>query len=232
MPRPCSICQHADRASIEAAVVAGQSAAAIAAKHRVSDDAVSRHSAAHLPATLVRAAQAVAAVQIEQQADALDLMAELRRCFTRVNLVADACDRWLRDPDDPTRYDVGPRAGDVLVIYLATDDAGKPHQRKAPLDTLLAKLGDGGLQPVGYEVKHADPRELMLKSVAQLRPSVELLAKLVGELDERAVVNVVLSPEWQAVRGALLEALQPYPEARLAVAARLVALDESYAASH
>jgi hypothetical protein len=225
VPRPCTVCQHPERPAIEGAVVAGESAAAIAAKYRVSDDAISRHSAAHLPATLARAAQAVAAVQIEQQADALDVMAELRRCFERVNLVAEACDRWLRDPEEPSRYDVGPRAGDVLVIYLERDAEGKAHQRKAPLDTLLARLIEHGLQPVGYEVKHADPRELMLKAVAQLRPSVELLAKLVGELDDRPIVNVTLSPEWQRIRGGLLEALGPYPEARRAAARRLAAVE-------
>jgi hypothetical protein len=64
-----------------------------------------------------------------------------------------------------------------------------------------------------------------LKAVAQLRPSIELLAKLVGELYERAQTNVTLSPEWLAVRGALLDALGPYPEARTAVAARLVTLE-------
>ena len=44
-------------------------------------------------------------------------MAELRRCFERVNLLFDACDRWLRDADDPSRYDIGPRAAEVLVTY-------------------------------------------------------------------------------------------------------------------
>jgi hypothetical protein len=223
--RPCTVCQHPERAAIEGNLAGGASHRATGAKWGVSRDSVSRHATAHLPETLRRAAHAVAAVQREQQQDALDVMAELRRCFQRVHLVADACHRWLQDPDDPTRYDVGPRAGEVLVIYLQPDDDGKAHQRKAPLDTLLARLLEGGLQPVGYEVKHADPRELMLKAVAQLRPSVELLAKLVGDLDERPQVNVTLSPEWQRIRGAVLDALAPYPDARMAVARRLVAVE-------
>ncbi len=55
---------------------------------------------------------------------------------------------------------------------------------------------------------------------------VELTAKLVGELDERPQVNVLLAPEWLAVRAALLAALRPYPEARVAVAARLAAMEQ------
>src|SRR4051812_16572717 len=121
MPRACTVCRHSDRAAIEAALVAGTSAHQLDAVYRVSHDAITRHRANHLPATLVRAAQAVAAVQVEQTADALDVMAELRRCFERTTLVLDACDRWLRDPADPTRYEIGPRAGDVLVTFEYLD---------------------------------------------------------------------------------------------------------------
>jgi hypothetical protein len=224
MPRACTVCTHPKRAEIEGGIVAGESARALGTLWHVSRMAIARHADAHLADTLVRAAQTVAAVQVDQQQDALDVMAELRRCFERTNLVMDACDRWLRDPEDPSRYDVGPRAGDVMVIYLEHGADGKEHQRKAPLDALLARLGEGGLQPVGYEVKHADPRELVLKAVAQLRPSIELLGELVGELDARGTVNVVVSPEWQQVRSELLAALADYPDARAAVAARLRAL--------
>jgi hypothetical protein len=51
--------------------------------------------------------------------------------------------------------------------------------------------------------------------------NLELLAKLLGELDELPQVNVVLTPEWYALREAILAALVPYGEARSAVAARL-----------
>jgi hypothetical protein len=55
-----------------------------------------------------------------------------------------------------------------------------------------------------------------LGAIREARGNVELLAKLLGELDERPVVNVVLiDPE---VRDAIVRALAPYGEARLAVA--------------
>ena len=196
----------------------------VAARYRVSHDAVSRHIASHLGAVRALVAQSVASAQAEQQ-QALDVMGELRRVFERVNLVMDACDRWLRDPEDPTRYDVGPRAGDVTVIYLEADDQGKSHQRKAPLDQLLVRLTEAGIHPTGWESKQADPRELILKAAAQLRPSIELLAKLVGELDERPTINIALSPEWQATRTRLVAALGPYPDARAAVVAALAQLE-------
>ena len=53
------------------------------------------------------------------------------------------------------------------------------------------------------------------------------IAKLLGQLDERPQVNVLMAPEWLQVRAALLTALTPYADARLAVAAALVSLEAS-----
>jgi hypothetical protein len=59
----------------------------------------------------------------------------------------------------------------------------------------------------------------------EVRTCLELVAKLIGELDERPQINVLLAPEWVQVRAQLLMALRPYPEARVAVAARLASLE-------
>ncbi len=67
--------------------------------------------------------------------------------------------------------------------------------------------------------------DLALKAVDRVQRQIELQAKLLGELDERPQVNVLVAPEWLVVRSTLLEALRAYPEARTAVAARLVALE-------
>src|SRR5262245_35929268 len=58
MPRTCTICTHSDRQAIDRAIVAGESAPTIAAKYRVSDDAILRHSAEHLPERMTKAADA------------------------------------------------------------------------------------------------------------------------------------------------------------------------------
>jgi hypothetical protein len=55
--------------------------------------------------------------------------------------------------------------------------------------------------------------------------SLELLAKLRGELDERAVINVLALPEWMSVREVLLAALAPFPDARVAVGAAMAQLE-------
>lgn len=212
------MCIHSSRQKIDAALVANDSYRDIAGRFNLSRTALLRHKADHIPLRLLRAREA------RELADADGIMAELKRCMERVNLLYDACDRWLRDPDDDSRYDVGPRAEDVNVIYVEVAD-GRSQRRKAKLSLLLARLEDAGVQVDRGEVRHADPRELVLKTHAQLSSSLELLAKLAGELDERPIINVLTAPEWLQVRGLLLEALRPFPDARAAVAARLMAVE-------
>ncbi len=56
-----------------------------------------------------------------------------------------------------------------------------------------------------------------LQGVREARGNVELLAKLSGELDERPVVNVLVSPEWLELRTIIVRTLEPHQEAREAV---------------
>jgi hypothetical protein len=67
--------------------------------------------------------------------------------------------------------------------------------------------------------------ELALKAVDRVQRQIELQAKLLGELDERPQVNVLVAPEWLAVRGVIFAALAPYPEVRAVVAGQLLALE-------
>jgi len=58
MPRRCTVCGDERRLRIEQAVIAGGSIRGIARRFGISDDALSRHAKAHLPAKLKTAAQA------------------------------------------------------------------------------------------------------------------------------------------------------------------------------
>jgi hypothetical protein len=64
-----------------------------------------------------------------------------------------------------------------------------------------------------------------LRAISEARRNLELLARLNGELEQGATVNLVISPQWLEVRAAILAALAPYPNAKLAVAERLSALE-------
>jgi hypothetical protein len=61
----------------------------------------------------------------------------------------------------------------------------------------------------------------------ELRGYFDLLGELEGELSRQPVVNVHLSPEWQRIRVVLLQALQPYPDARSAVSQALLEVERA-----
>ena len=80
------------------------------------------------------------------------------------------------------------------------------------------------------ERTHDEKREsMLLQASRELRASIELAARLSGELRPEAsvqvaVVNLSTSPEWQETRTAILDALMPFPQAQIAVAGRLARL--------
>ncbi len=75
------------------------------------------------------------------------------------------------------------------------------------------------------EGRRDEDHEVRLKALARIEKQLELEGKLIGELQSGSVVNLVLSPDWFRVRGVLLEALAPFPEARSVVAGALRSLD-------
>jgi hypothetical protein len=59
---------------------------------------------------------------------------------------------------------------------------------------------------------------LALKAIGRAERQLELMRRLLGEYQAGGSVNLEESPEWQELRTAILLALEPFPEARLAVA--------------
>lgn len=58
---------------------------------------------------------------------------------------------------------------------------------------------------------------LALSAIAEARRNLELLGKLAGELQQEGTVNITVAPQWVTLRTVILQALVPYPTARLAV---------------
>lgn len=154
MPRTCTVCTHADRTAIDKALAAGGNVRAMSALYRVSEDALTRHKGAHLPAVLVRAQEH------EDVRHALDVVKQLRT----INAVSMALLEEARDTRD----------------------------------------GD-----------------LALKAIDRIHKQIELQARLLGELQEGQTVNLILAPEWLALRGRILVALADFPAAKLALAEAL-----------
>ncbi len=65
MPRVCSICSHADKASIDDALLAGAPNRRIASQYGMSEAAVRRHKADHIPFHLIKAQDAAEVIQAD-----------------------------------------------------------------------------------------------------------------------------------------------------------------------
>jgi hypothetical protein len=150
MPRVCTVCEHHDREAIDRALVGDASNRSIASLYDVSEAAVRRHKANHLPAKLVMAEQAA------EVAEADNLLDQVRDLQSR-----------------------------TLAILEAAEET-RQHR------TALGAIGEA-------------------------RSNLELLAKLLGELDSRPTVNILVSAEWLELRAVIVGALEPYSEARGAV---------------
>lgn len=204
------------------AVADGLGTTAIAERFGVSRQAVNKRLG-QLELTTTTAA--VAPVESERFVNrSIDALGQLLRGLGKVNLLMDACDDWLRDPDNPEAYSVGPRASDVDVIYtveVQTDSGYRTEKRKKPLQDLLAVLEDGrdedgarfsGVEKAEY--KHADPRELILKTVQEGRQTVAAAADLAKMLADAQAMQ-----QWREV---VLDAIgRASPDVRSAIEAEI-----------
>lgn len=146
----------------------------------------------------------------------IDAIGELNRSLRKVNLLMDACEEWLLDKDTG-KYDIGPRANEVIVFYEVMDEKGRPKQKKATLAYLLTLVD--GLDAAGLvtrsESKHADPRELILKTTQEARQTVSTLVDL-GQL----IASLQSMERYREHFLAILEKVDPAVAQRLVEAVR------------
>lgn len=222
MTRTCTVCQHPERQAIDRALV-GEATPyrRIAEQFSVSGTALLRHKADHLLAEIV------AAWQEERAANGQELAGELRGWMDSLTKLLRACDEWLTDPHDPSRYDLAPRAHEVWCHYETGGGTGegRPVRKKERLSALLARLETAGLRDpyafVMVEQKSADPRKLIIDTSKALEGHLRLLGEIVGKLQTQGTVNFLATPEWSALEARMLGALAQYPAARFALAEAL-----------
>jgi hypothetical protein len=124
----------------------------------------------------------------------------------------------------------------IAALYRVSEDALLRHKQNhlpahlakaqeaaevVQADGLLARLLslNGETMEILKEAREGKVKdnELALKAIARAEKQLELQAKLLGELNDGTTVNVLVAPEWLALRGAIIRALEPYPEAKQAV---------------
>ena len=103
----------------------------------------------------------------------------------------------------------------------------KAHEAKEMVraDDLLSQVKELQARAMSILDQAEDSGDLRtaLSAIREARGNLELLAKLLGKLQQEGTtnVNILVAPEWLVVRAAILTALTPYPDARLSVAGAL-----------
>jgi hypothetical protein len=130
----------------------------------------------------------------------------------------------------------------IAALFGVSDSALRRHKKNhlpatlaraqdaaevAQADDLLGQVKELRDKAYGILLKAEAAGELRtaLAAIREARGCLELLARLLGELQEQPVINVLLSPQWVTIRTVLLHALTPFPEARVAAAAALLEVD-------
>jgi hypothetical protein len=116
-------------------------------------------------------------------------------------------------------------------LTAAMDAARKAEEGQAVATALDIRAEIRGLVVKAREIlegeeSKADGR-LSLMAIREIRATLELLARLEGQLDTRAqvnVVNIIEHPDWITLRVEISQTLEPFPDALEALLARLEAL--------
>lgn len=133
------MCLHPQRQAIDRLIVGQEPYRNIAKRYQLSLSALWRHGAEHLLRMITDGWQR------ERHENGQELADELRGCMDTIMKLMRACDEWLTDPDDPTRYDLSPRAHEVMVQYEApTAVSPRPALTEAVVAASRALVAAGG----------------------------------------------------------------------------------------
>lgn len=96
---------------------------------------------------------------------------------------------------------------------------------QALLDRVERQIGR--IERVAIAGEKQGSARVVLDATREMRGMLELLGKVSGELKDgpQVAVNLIASPDWVALRRTIFDVLEAYPEARAALASRLLHLE-------
>lgn len=217
MARLCTCCTHPDVDAMRAEWIASRSARAIAAGRNIDFRAVHRCMKGHLPRLLAGTASVPIVPQLVQPVATI-----------------------APEADAPAVSHV-PRAWQLDDVPAAEDPQGSPptsasapptpsQPTSAPAAPSAAPANGMGLLQLAHSLRDralgilttaeaAGDNRTALQAIREARGVLESLARLEPAGTTSGVaVPLAANPEWHAVRGVLVAALAPHPEAALAVA--------------
>lgn len=98
----------------------------------------------------------------------------------------------------------------------------------AKADGLLAQAKDLQVRTLSILDRHEGKDDILaLRAIREARNNLDLIGRVLGELDNSPKIAVLVNnPDWAKVRGAIVDALEPYPEAKGAVINALQRISE------
>ncbi|MHC9540426.1 MAG: hypothetical protein AB9903_12990 [Vulcanimicrobiota bacterium] len=102
----------------------------------------------------------------------------------------------------------------------------KEAQETGQADSLLTQLKElmTRTERIFTKAEEAGDLRAALQAIREGRGNIELLGKLIGELQDGVTINLYNHPVWIDLRAVILTALAPYPEAKEALVNALARL--------
>jgi len=105
----------------------------------------------------------------------------------------------------------------------------KEAEEIADADSLIEKLKSLQEEALSILKEAREEKDLRTAVLAinSTKGILELQGKLLGELKDNPQINILISPEWTSLRATILQAIEPYPEARVSISRALESKDGS-----
>lgn len=178
----CIVCRHPQSAEIDKALAMhGASLSSVAQMFGVNSATLGNHQKKCVPTFLA------AVEQSSRESRGLNVKEAVFKGSDMVYRLMDACHDWLRDTDDPTKYNLDPRDNEINVVYLDHNDLdarGNPTRKTATLRALLEQVSVNGIEPKWTKPATVDIRTYALQTIGKLNETIEFYAKLCGLLQQ------------------------------------------------
>jgi len=192
---------HPERERIIQALIKGdRSFRSIAKQFGLSAAAITRYMHGKLTV------QASAVLTEDADKNGRALLQRVEKIVRRMQKLYDACDEYLQHPEDPEKYELGPKAWEIDVTYRAPDPRNRTKTIAGhdTLNNLLERLETRKIKPVSIRFRFSDPRKLIIETAGVLSKQLELIGRIQGQVQVfggDTVVNVLVVNQKGEING-------------------------------
>jgi hypothetical protein len=196
---------------------------AIATKYGIDRSTLIRYKRNKLAETITKAVihRTKAKKEVKEAESAIPALNQLQNIMGLMYKQLAACDAYLSDPEDPSKYNLDPRAWECDVVYLDVDpDTGRSTRKRESMQRIIDQMNERNINPVEIKMNQEDPRKLILSTASVLTKQLELIAKIEGIIQD-TTVNVTVNQYWQQIEQIIYDATENAPEVRKKIVERL-----------